>query len=427
LHVRQCRCGYAFVAAAPSAESAEPSGAGASSRAGLGWVVAGALAIALIGVVAWPRHRAPEPRPATVAARSPGPAAAAPAPATIPDEPEPVPEPPDPATPEAPPEASLEEVVGRALAAVVSLRAGDVNGSGFFVNSDTILTNAHVVPGQVNVIIRLHDGRQVSGYVATRQPSIDLAVVKVSSGLVAPAHLTLGTSERVRVGQEVVAIGSPFGIEGTVTRGIVSALRSVEGVRLIQTDAALNPGNSGGPLLDRAGNVVGVATLKFTKAEQLGFAVAIEHALPILEGRAEPASPSQGLARALGAPEDARKSELELTRERAERAFNVPLQRAATLSRRLTAGFEEYAAACGGPKAGWLATFGAPPDWAQRANAANAGCASYWREMAALAGTIRTSVLEIEEQARRAGVYPGVMRDLFAKHGLEEVAAAVGR
>jgi S1-C subfamily serine protease len=423
MHVRACRCGYAFEATAPSADSAEPPAPDGSSRAGLGWVVAGALAVALVGVVAWPRGGSPERQPPTGPARTGGPIAAAPVPATIPDEPEPVPEPPDPAPSEAAPEASLEEMVGRALAGVVSLRAGAVNGSGFFVNSDTILTNAHVVPGQVNVIIRLHDGRQVSGYVATREPSIDLAVVKVSSGSVAPAHLTLGTSESVRVGQEVVAIGSPFGIEGTVTRGIVSALRSVEGVRLIQTDAALNPGNSGGPLLDRAGNVVGVATLKFTRGEQLGFAVAIEHAMPILDGRPAAASPSQGLARALGAPDGERKTEMELTEERAARAFTLPLQRAASLSQRLKAAFGQYASACAGAgvKDGWLATFGPPPAWAQRANDTIAGCGPYWQDMAALAGTIRALVREIDEQARQAGVFPGVMRDLFAKHGLEEV------
>jgi S1-C subfamily serine protease len=423
MHVRACRCGYAFDQAAPAVDSAEPPAPAGSSRAGLGWIVAGALAIALIGVVAWPRGGAPERQPPTGPARTGGPAAAAPVPAAVPDEPEPVPEPPDPAPSEAAPDASLEEVVGRALPAVVSLRAGPVSGSGFFVNSDTILTNAHVVPGQVNVIVRLHDGRQVSGYVATRQPSIDLAVVKVSSGLVAPAHLTLGTSESVRVGQEVVAIGSPFGIEGTVTRGIVSALRSVEGVRLIQTDAALNPGNSGGPLLDRTGNVVGVATLKFTSAEQLGFAVAVEHALPILEGRPAAASPSQGLAQALGAPGEERKTELELTQERAARAFTVPLQRAASLSQRLKTAFGQYASSCAGAgvKDGWLATFGSPPAWAQRANDTITGCGPYWQDMAALAGTIRALLLEIDEQARQAGVFPGVMRDLFAKHGLEDV------
>jgi S1-C subfamily serine protease len=420
-HVRACRCGYAFDQATPAVDSAEPPAPGGPSRAGIGWVVAGALAIALIGVVAWPRSGPPERQP-SVPARPAGAAVPAPAPAAIPDEPEPVPEPPD-AAPEAAPEASLEEMVGRALAAVVSLRAGAVNGSGFFVNSDTILTNAHVVPGQVNVIVRLHDGRQVSGYVATRQPSIDLAVVKVSSGLVAPATLTLGTSESVRVGQEVVAIGSPFGIEGTVTRGIVSALRSVEGVRLIQTDAALNPGNSGGPLLDRAGNVVGVATLKFTRGEQLGFAVAIEHALPILEGRPAAAAPSQGLAQALGAPDEERKTEMELTEERAARAFTIPLQRAASLSQRLKTAFGQYVSSCAGAgvKDGWLATFGPPPAWAQRANDTIAGCGPYWQDMAALAGTIRALVREIDEQARQAGVFPGVMRDLFAKHGLEDL------
>jgi S1-C subfamily serine protease len=415
--------------AAPPAAPPERTSAGGGA---LGWVIAGVLAIALAGVVTWRRADAPGQRPQTPPARpavtTPEPKAvdaAAPTrlPVSIPPDPIPIPEPSAAADAGGQPVPALEEVVNRALAAVVSLRAGAVNGSGFFVTADTILTNAHVVPGQVNVIVRLHDGRQTSGFVAARQPSIDLAVVKVTPGFVAPAHLTLGTSDSVRVGQEVIAIGSPLGIEGTVTRGIVSALRTVEGVRLIQTDAALNPGNSGGPLLDRLGHVVGVATLKFTSAEQLGFAVAIDHALPVLEGRPAPASPGQSFARALGAPEADRKTELELTQERAARAFDLPLQRAASQSQRLKTAFDRYASSCAGAgvKDGWLATFGPPPNWAQRANDTIPGCGPYWQDMAALAGAIRASVSDIEEQARRAGVFPGVMRDLFAKHGLEEV------
>lgn len=335
----------------------------------------------------------------------------------------------------------LEDVIGRATPAVVSLRAGAVNGSGFFVSDDTLVTNEHVVSAHPGVSIRLHDGTQVAGYVAARHPSLDLALVRVAGRFVAPARLSLGRSAGIRVGQEVFAIGSPLGNEGTVTRGIISAVRTVEGMTLLQTDAAINPGNSGGPLLDRHGYVVGVTTLKLNRAEQLGFAIGIDHARPILEGRGAPASPSLALALTergiVAAPREEQKSQLQIMQEQADRQFRPALQHAGRLTKRLIADFNEYAAACAGrtTASSWLQAFQAPsggPASAysgsmQPGNEAAPQCRIAWTELVAAAKEIRTLVGNVEEQARQAGVFPGVMRDLLHEHGLEEIAATVSR
>ncbi|MGI9195072.1 MAG: S1C family serine protease [Candidatus Nanopelagicus sp.] len=196
---------------------------------------------------------------------------------------------------------SIAGVAARVIPAVVSIAvkgfSGSGTGSGFFLDSNGfILTNNHVVEGAARsgtITVELSDGKKYRAKLIGRDSSYDLAVLKID--VVGAPTLQLGNSEQVQVGDAVIAIGSPLGLSGTVTSGIISsknrAVTTGNGngessfINALQTDAAINPGNSGGPLVDATGAVIGVnsaiATLGFSSQAGsigLGFAIPINQA-----------------------------------------------------------------------------------------------------------------------------------------------------
>ncbi len=175
-------------------------------------------------------------------------------------------------------EATTIRVYEQVSPAVVAITTSDGGGSGSIVDaSGLILTNAHVVGGQSVVTVKLSDGRTVQGdVVGYGQDRLDLAAVQLRGNLTGLPTVTIAAPGSVRVGQSAFAIGSPFGLQGTLTVGIVSRIDGDRNV--IQTDAAINPGNSGGPLLNSRGQVIGVNTSIFTTGSSggnvgIGFAI----------------------------------------------------------------------------------------------------------------------------------------------------------
>ncbi|MGV1837104.1 S1C family serine protease [Rhizobium rhizogenes] len=176
--------------------------------------------------------------------------------------------------------ASAVDMVGPAVSRIERVGGKGGHGSGFAISPDgLIVTNNHVVDDAKLVRITTPDGSVTEGRVLGRDVDTDIALIRANSGVSAWARL--GDSKRLRRGHIAIAIGNPFGFEWTVTAGIVSALgrsmRSASGRLMddvIQTDAALNPGNSGGPLVSSAGEVIGVNTAVIQGAQSIAFAVA---------------------------------------------------------------------------------------------------------------------------------------------------------
>ena len=198
----------------------------------------------------------------------------------------------------------VEDIASQSLPSIVMLKNDRSTGSGFILGKDTILTNRHVVSGRdPRFLITSPSGSKSEGEVVYIDRKLDFAVVK-ASGINRSSPLPLCYRSYPFPGQTVVALGSPLGLAGTVTTGIVSAVRSPqEGgdlkgiapnyITLIQTDASISPGNSGGPLLNNRGEVIGVNTWSSARggAQNINFAISIVDILKALEVQAPQYSP----------------------------------------------------------------------------------------------------------------------------------------
>lgn len=434
--VTLCRCGLELpVEEIPADESVAP-----SSSSSWRWLViaavaaiAGAMAGAYLIQVRTPAPSVPAERSATTvsppATASPVPepahleveSAAIPSPAAAPS---PVPDVQGRPATDTVGSPALEDVLARVMPAVVLIETPTARGSGFFVSADTLLTNVHVVGSNSTVTIRRMGGESSSARVAATAAQFDIAMLKLASPAADQPTLTLASVADARIGQEVVAIGSALGmLQNTVTRGIVSGVRQTGDAILVQTDAAVNPGNSGGPLLDRTGRVIGITTMGFRGSQGLNFAVAIDHARPLLDGR--PASPppvsSRPAASSMRTLSPAVPSETDQARTDGMKTYEQTLAQLARRADTLDSAFRNFRASCYEGRVNtnfdrqWFALF---EDRALQ-GAVPPGCGGWFNDIRREANDIRSAVVAAEEDARRADVFPGFRRETRRKYRLD--------
>jgi S1-C subfamily serine protease len=308
---------------------------------------------------------------------------------------------------------ALEDMVDRAMPSIVLVEATSGRGSAFFVQRDTLITNVHVVQQDSYVTLRRMDGSALSARVQTRAPAFDIAVLKVAQPSPSQPFLPMGSTSQLKPGQEVIVIGSALGtLQNSVSRGIVSGLRNSNGVMLVQSDAAANPGNSGGPMLDRHGNVVGILTAGYRGQEGLNFAVAIDHARDILDGRqANLGSGQTGFTNI--EPAGGQGAESDRRQQQGEQEFLRRIASAEQALPQIDAAWQRFRSGCykspirGSFDREWFAVFtpGALP------TDAAAGCVDYFQEMQAGMNKFRDYMRTAVQDARRANVLPGTIRD----------------
>jgi hypothetical protein len=185
-------------------------------------------------------------------------------------------------------QVDFSAAIERVSRSVVVIRGNNGLGSGFIVSPDgKIATNLHVIQNMIQASVQLSNGEIFDSFtVVGVDVRRDLAVIKVA-GFNLPA-VELGDSQSIRVGEPVAIVGSPRGLSGTVTAGVLSAIRPIDGQTILQIDAAVNPGNSGGPMVKLNGSVVGVVVARLKNAENLNFAVPINSLRGLLENLAAP-------------------------------------------------------------------------------------------------------------------------------------------
>lgn len=325
--------------------------------------------------------------------------------------------------PVAEPEATvpLEDVVGRVLPAVVLVETSSGRGSGFYVRPDTLITNLHVVKSDGFVKLRRTDGTTVTARVDLRSPAHDLAILRVTAPAANQVVIDMGTADTLRPGQEVINIGSPFGtLRNSVTRGIVSGLRRSGVATMIQNDAAAHPGNSGGPLLDRNGVAIGITTGGENDKPGIHYAVAIDHARAILDGRLADSSAPPLAIRDVKAVDPASS---ESPRVVDERAYTAALGRIAATADAIDVEWKKFREACYTgtlpESAGreWFVMLSPRPITPSQVSFGT--CATFVTGVQVEANRVRAAMRGALDTARRAGVLPGTIRDALQANRLE--------
>jgi S1-C subfamily serine protease len=334
------------------------------------------------------------------------------------------------------PEASappLEDVIERGMRGVVMIETRTSRGSGFFVRPDLIVTNTHVISGFTAVSVTTQNGVKLPGRVAQISDEADVALVQVGSAGSSDAELPLGSSGAVRLGQGIVALGWAQTLaQRTVARGIITGLRRVLDRPFLQTDAAPNPGDSGGPVMNRQGEVIGITTLRADDGSA-GYAVPIDDAKPLLAKAGPiaitlPSAPvaggtagGPGAAAAPAAIVVPRPSDTDVQREMGSQQYATALggtaQRAADLDR----AWNEYKASCrvtavpAGDSHEWFQLY----DPGSPLHTTAAYCASALDTIQRAADAITGAMAGADEAARRADVYPGARREMRRRFRLD--------
>jgi S1-C subfamily serine protease len=321
------------------------------------------------------------------------------------------------------PAANLEDMVDRAMPSIVLVEATSGRGSAFFVRHDTLITNVHVVQQDGYVTLRRMDGSSVSARVQTRAPNFDIAILKVAQASPSQPFLQMGSTATLKAGQEVIIIGSALGtLQNSVSRGIVSGVRNSGGVTLVQSDAAANPGNSGGPMLDRNGRVIGVLTAGYRGREGLNFGVSIDHARDILEGRET--NLGVGTTGLANIESGGQAAESDRRQQQGEQEFMRRIGSAEQAVPQLDQAWQRFRSICyKNPIRGtfdreWFAVFtpGAIP------GDAAAGCIDFYQSMLTEINKFRDYMRTAVQDARRANVLPGTIRDTLRSKRLQSDA-----
>jgi len=315
----------------------------------------------------------------------------------------------------------LEDVVSRVMPAVVLVESTSGRGSGFFVRPDTVITNAHVVKEDGFVKLRQVDGTAVTARVDLKAPAFDIAILRVTTPSANQVVIPMGTANTLRPGQEVFTIGSPFGtLHNSVTRGVVSGLRRSGAATMVQNDAAANPGNSGGPLLDRSGVAIGITTMGDRDKPGINYAVAIDHARAILDG---------GLVESTAAPlaladvKPLAPVQSESSRDEGERTFVAATAELARSADVFDVEWKKFRAACyttalpASPGREWFVMLSSRAVLPSQVGGGQ--CAAFLAGFQADASRLGAAMRSALDAARRAGVLPGVVRDALRSNRLE--------
>jgi hypothetical protein len=293
-------------------------------------------------------------------------------------------------------------------------------GSGFFIGPARIATNYHVVGERGNIKVKLDNGSTARARRIYKAESHDLAILELLNNDIEHAVVSMGTVNELVRGEEVVAIGSPFGLTNTVTRGIVSAIRTIQGITLVQTDAAVNPGSSGGPLIDRQGRVIGINTVKLytdSSGESMALAVAVDHLEDLSRGETYLRPLPVGWLTLEKLPSDMNRE------ERTHHELVVKLEALSIRSNQVDKLFFRYQEQCGSCPSyqddGGRPWFTIWDDFFQIPYPENDECHDLYRQIIGQAETLGREIWSVEKEARRNGVDTKDRRFLRRHFGLD--------